>query len=59
MRWGWMVLSFSSLAVMLVASSLTAAGLFAGATNRWVLLGGTLLWFASAPWWMLRPRRGR
>jgi len=57
MRSVWMLLSFVALAAMVGTSLLTAAGILSGVANRWGMLLGTLLWFLTAPLWMLRARR--
>ena len=52
------LISFAGLGLTVVPSFLVFAGRIAWATHAALMLVGTVLWFASAPFWMLEPRRG-
>lgn len=46
--------SFAALAAMLVASLLSFQGAIARPVYLGIALGGTLVWFATVPFWMKR-----
>ena len=49
------LISFAGLGLTVVPSFLVFAGRIAWATHAALMLVGTVLWFASAPFWMLEP----
>ena len=51
------LVSFVGLGLTVVPSFLGFAGRIAWATHAALMLVGTVLWFASAPFWMLKAKQ--
>ena len=56
MRPALQLISFAGLGLTVVPSFLVFAGRIAWATHAALMLVGTVLWFASAPFWMLKTK---
>ncbi|MCO6487614.1 MAG: hypothetical protein J5I98_04305 [Phaeodactylibacter sp.] len=48
------ILAVSGLALTLIPSMLVFAGAISTPTNKAMMAAGTLLWFATAPFWIRR-----
>ena len=53
MRTALKLISFTGLGLTVIPSFLVFAGRIAWGTHATLMLVGTVLWFASAPFWML------
>jgi hypothetical protein len=52
------LISFAGLGLTVVPSLLVFAGAIAWETHAALMLVGTVLWFATAPWWMRKTKPG-
>ena len=52
MKTAMMAVSFLALVVLLLLPTLHAAGAVSAAVSQHSITAGTLLWFATAPFWM-------
>ena len=56
MRPALQLISFAGLGLTVVPSFLVFAGTISWETHAALMLVGTVLWFASAPFWMLKTK---
>ncbi|MEZ4776826.1 MAG: hypothetical protein R3D00_26865 [Bacteroidia bacterium] len=48
------VISFTGLGLTIIPAMLVAAGILANTQNKTLMLIGTIMWFATVPFWMGR-----